>query len=111
MVILGVATAVWLLGGSGWVIIPAYLLVINILTVLLFRFDKFIAGGSWTRAPEKVLLSLAFFGGSLGAFWAMFMFPERHKTQKKLFQRFYWSIVALQLLSSCVVAFVWFSLR
>lgn len=59
------------------------LAIVNALTFLIFGWDKLCAKKNWWRIPEKTLLTLAFFGGSLGAFLGMRIF--RHKTQHKQF--------------------------
>ncbi|WP_188670063.1 DUF1294 domain-containing protein [Neptunicoccus cionae] len=67
------------------IILPlgAYLGVINLLTVLLFRHDKRQAEKRGWRVPENTLLALAILGGSLGAKWAQYAL--RHKTRKQPF--------------------------
>lgn len=56
-----------------------YLLVVNISTVVVYGWDKLSAKQDWQRVPEKILLLLALFGGSVGAMAAMTFF--RHKTR------------------------------
>ena len=57
---------------------------INILAFVLWGIDKEKAKkGKW-RISESLLLSLALFGGSLGALLGMLVF--RHKTQKWQFK-------------------------
>jgi uncharacterized membrane protein YsdA (DUF1294 family) len=46
------------------------------------------------RVPERVLLLLAFVGGSVGAWLGMKVF--HHKTIKGAFRRNFWIVVALQ---------------
>ena len=59
-------------------------LILNIVTFCVFWWDKAAArGGKW-RIAENKLLSLAFFGGSLGAFAAQRLL--RHKTRKEPFR-------------------------
>lgn len=84
---------------------PAWLawwLAINVATVLLFGYDKAIAGGRRRRIPERTLLGLTLLGGSPGALLAMGLF--RHKTAKPTFRRSVGIIVAVQL-----VALWWFA--
>lgn len=83
-------------------VILIYLLGVNIVTVLLFRFDKSMSEVNGRRIPEKTLLTLAFMGGSPGAFWARRMF--RHKTQKQPFSTYLILIVLVQILMA--VSFV-----
>ena len=61
----------------------AFLLVINLVTVLHYWEDKRRArAGAW-RVPESTLLGLAAIGGSPGALLACRLF--RHKTRKQPF--------------------------
>ena len=60
-----------------------YLTAINLLTLLLFLWDKLSALRSGERIPEAVLLFAALFGGSAGALLGMDLF--RHKTQSAHF--------------------------
>jgi len=69
-------------------------LALNVATVLVYGYDKAIAGGSRRRIPERTLLALALVGGSPGALLAMGLF--RHKTAKVGFRRSMMTIVALQ---------------
>lgn len=55
-----------------------YLLIINAAGFLLMLIDKWKAKNNLWRIPEKVLLSVALVGGSLGALIGMRTF--RHKT-------------------------------
>ena len=57
--------------------------LINLITFMLFGFDKLRAeAGSW-RISEGTLLAWAFFGGSIGAYAGRAVF--RHKTRKQPF--------------------------
>ena len=63
-----------------------FLMYIGILSLVAFVFyglDKRYAVRHAWRVPEKVLLSLGFFGGSCGALLAMQLF--RHKTKHYYF--------------------------
>ena len=82
--------------------LPAYLLAVNGCTLLLYGYDKLIAGSGRLRVPEKVLQGLALTGGSPAALLAQKLF--RHKTIKGSFQLAYWAIVALQLLALVLLA-------
>ena len=87
----------------GWIsgfFLP-YLIATNVVTFLFYGYDKWIAGSSFTRLPEKVLHGLAVLGGSPAALIAQKLF--RHKTIKKSFQIVYWLIVVIQ-----IVGLVWF---
>lgn len=79
------ATAILLYWWSGWTFYPIWLLTVNLITFLFFRFDKRQAQlPNATRVPEIVLLSLLSAGGVLGGGAAMYMRP-RHKTRKLSF--------------------------
>lgn len=57
--------------------------IINLVTFMLFGFDKLRAeAGSW-RISEGTLLTWAFIGGSIGAYAGRRVF--RHKTRKQPF--------------------------
>ena len=61
----------------------AILTVVSFLAFLVYGIDKRRAvEGKW-RIPEKVLLSLSFFGGAIGGYLAMQ--TVRHKTRKWYF--------------------------
>jgi uncharacterized membrane protein YsdA (DUF1294 family) len=89
--------AIGLTGFSGLGLVAAWLLAINLITLLVYRYDKFIAGRQQTRVPELVLLGLALIGGSLGGYLAMYLFRKQHKTKNPGFLIAFWAIVALQI--------------
>ena len=60
-----------------------YLALINIVTFFVFLWDKKAAEKGKDRVKIVTLLSLSFFGGSLGALGAMYLF--RHKTNRIYF--------------------------
>ena len=60
------------------------LVVLNVITFLVFGYDKLIAGGKARRVPEKILWILAALGGSVGGLLGMYVF--HHKTRKLSFQ-------------------------
>ncbi|HZX78441.1 DUF1294 domain-containing protein [Lysobacter sp.] len=83
---------------------PAWLawwLALNTATVLVYGYDKAIAGGPRRRVPERTLLGLALLGGSPGALMAMWMF--RHKTAKRSFRNKVAVILTLQVLAVAAV--------
>lgn len=57
----------------------AYLIVINVVTFLIFCWDKYCAVSHKWRVPENTLIGLALLGGSVGAYAAMQ--TVRHKTR------------------------------
>ncbi|MDH3891849.1 MAG: cold shock and DUF1294 domain-containing protein [candidate division Zixibacteria bacterium] len=79
----------------GWSELLAYLLSINVVTFILYGYDKYIAGRAGLRVPEIVLYLLAFLGGSPAVLAGQRIF--RHKTIKRSFQFVYWTIVVLQV--------------
>lgn len=97
LALLLMVTIIGFYGPSWSVIILAWLLAVNLVTLLVYRYDKLVAGRGYTRAPEVVLLGLALLGGSLLAYVAMYQLKPRHKTQSSGFLISYWAIVALQI--------------
>lgn len=76
----------------------AWLLAFNAVTVLVYGYDKAIAGGRRRRVPERTLLGLALCGGTPGAMLAMWLF--RHKTAKRSFRNAFAFIVAAQAIAA-----------
>ena len=60
-----------------------YLLLINATGFLVMLYDKFLARNNLHRIPEKTLLGIAIFGGSIGCLLGMY--TVRHKTRHKSF--------------------------
>ena len=60
-----------------------YLGIINIVAFIVYGIDKLAAIKQKSRIPIITLLGLAFIGGSIGAWIAMYVF--RHKTRKDYF--------------------------
>lgn len=73
-----------------------YLLVVNIAAFAVYGWDKMCAKRGMWRVPEKVLLLLAFLGGSVGAMVGMAIF--RHKTLHLKFRYGVPLILILQLI-------------
>ncbi len=67
--------------------------VMSLLGFLLMGVDKLLAKWDKRRISEKTLLSVAFFGGALGAWIAMVLF--RHKTKHRAFS---WGLPAMAVL-------------
>lgn len=60
-----------------------YYLVINLITFLVWGFDKWRAQNQQWRVSERILFSLIIIGGAVGALFGMQIF--RHKTRKNRF--------------------------
>ena len=56
----------------------------NVLTFLLYGWDKLCAKQHWRRIPESVLIGIAFLMGALGALFGMVIW--NHKTSKMKFR-------------------------
>lgn len=63
-----------------------YLILMNALGLLLMYADKRRAKRKRWRIPERTLLLVAAFGGSLGSLMGMYLF--RHKTRHRKFTVF-----------------------
>ncbi|MFT7388785.1 MAG: uncharacterized membrane protein YsdA (DUF1294 family) [Candidatus Endobugula sp.] len=77
-------------------IVVAFFIALNIITGIMYAYDKMVSGSTLIRIPEKLLHGLAFLGGSPSALIAQILF--RHKIIKHSFQIVYWRIVSVQLL-------------
>ena len=76
--------------------------VMSFITFIAYGADKLKAKRRSWRIPEKVLLSLSFFGGALGGLFAMTLF--RHKTQHWYF--YFVNVVGLILhVVICILPF------
>lgn len=64
-------------------IINLYLTIINISSVLLMGIDKILAIKKKRRISEHTLITISFFGGSIGTLLGMLIF--RHKIRKPKF--------------------------
>lgn len=84
-------------------LIYIYLLCINALSFLLYGLDKLKARKNRRRVPERSLIALACFGGTVGALLAMYFF--HHKTRKNKFRLGLPLILLIQiaLLSYCIL--------
>lgn len=78
------------------------LAVINVITFIAFGWDKQKARQGGWRIPERTLLLLALFGGSVGAWAGMKVF--RHKIRKG---RFKTGILAILTLQCAGVVLAW----
>jgi uncharacterized membrane protein YsdA (DUF1294 family) len=99
---LAVALAAWL-----WLRLDpllAWLLAVNLVTLLTYGYDKSVAGSGRMRVPERVLLLLALAGGSLAALVGMRLF--HHKTSKESFQVKFGFVLLVQAIL-VVIYFLW----
>ena len=64
-------------------IINIYLIVINIISLILMGIDKLLAIKNKRRISEHSLITISFFGGSIGTLLGMIIF--RHKIRKPKF--------------------------
>jgi uncharacterized membrane protein YsdA (DUF1294 family) len=71
------------------------LLAINLVTFVLYAFDKLMAWRGRWRVPETTLHLFCFIGGSPAAFIGQRLF--RHKITKDSFRRVFWILVVLQV--------------
>lgn len=78
-----------------------YLLAVNVLTFIVYGFDKRKARRKRWRIPEATLLGLAVVGGSVGAWIAMRLF--HHKT---LHNKFRYGIPAIFLLQTALALYL-----
>jgi uncharacterized membrane protein YsdA (DUF1294 family) len=93
------ALTAWLLADRlNFSALLAFLAGINLATFAAYAYDKSVArgeGGRLWRVPETVLHVLALAGGTPAAFAGQKLL--RHKTVKRPFRVWFWSIVVLQI--------------
>jgi uncharacterized membrane protein YsdA (DUF1294 family) len=77
--------------------------LMNLLAFGFFGWDKHRARTGGWRVPERTLLSLALFGGSVGAKLAQRRF--RHKTRKQPFAAYLNAILFLHMISGLLVIY------
>src|SRR5690606_15758329 len=73
-----------------------YLIIINYVAFSLYHLDKQRAIKGKPRISEKNLLTVAAFGGTLGAWLGMTKY--RHKTKKLSFKLWFYAILILQII-------------
>jgi len=78
-----------------------YLVIVNLIALLLFGYDKHCAVSHKWRIPEKTLIASAAIGGSFGAYLGMVSF--RHKTQHQLFQICVPSLLVVQTIILLII--------
>lgn len=91
-----VVLSAWLIFSFNWHWLIAYLLGINMTTLLYYAYDKAVAGSKLWRVPEAVLHTLALIGGAPAAFAGQKLL--RHKTIKASFQRVFWISITIQVI-------------
>ena len=77
------------------IVIPALLLILNLVSFFLMRYDKQCAKKNKRRVPEKTLFLSAILFGALGGTLGMFLF--RHKTKHWYFAWGFPILAVLQL--------------
>ncbi|HZQ07317.1 MAG TPA: DUF1294 domain-containing protein [Anaerolineae bacterium] len=88
-----------------WDIVLSWLVAITPVTLLAYRFDKWLAGTDHLRVPERVLLLLTLAGGTLGAIAGMWFIGQHHKTSKTSFILPFLGILVMQAI--LVGVYVW----
>ena len=83
-------------------VILALLLVLNLVSFFLMRYDKQCAKKNKRRVPEKTLFLSAILFGALGGTLGMFLF--RHKTKHWYFRVFFPLFLVLQ---AAVLGYLW----
>ncbi len=81
--------------GMNIIVVEAYI-ILNVLTFIIYWFDKFAAKHKQWRTPEKILHRLELGGGWFGGFVAQQIL--RHKTIKTEYQRTFHLIVAAHII-------------
>lgn len=105
---------VWAVIGSPWGFLAVWLVVINLLTFLVFGWDKWKAKykekhQSARRVPEKTLFLLSAAGGSAGALLGMRVW--HHKTLHRSFRIGIPLILLLQILIPAGLWLYWNVIR
>lgn len=78
------------------IIIVIYLVIINIVGFASMGIDKWKAKHHAWRIPERILFTIAIFGGSLGSLIGMYTF--RHKTKHWYFVYGFPAIFAIHII-------------
>lgn len=81
--------------------ITIYFILVNLLAIVLFGYDKHCARRHKWRIPEKTLITSAVIGGSVGAYVGMITF--RHKTNHKLFQICIPTLLIAQIITLLII--------
>lgn len=83
--------------------LPAYLIFINVISVLVFSLDKLNAKNNKRRVPEKVLHLLELLGGVFGIIVAIYLI--HHKSSK-----WQYYVITYIILLAWILAFQHFEL-
>lgn len=83
-------------------ILLTYYIVITVVTMLVYGWDKLSAKKDWRRIPEHTLLFISLIGGALGGLLGMLIW--HHKTRKAKF----WVV---QIFAIILHIFVWFGIH
>lgn len=86
------------------IIIVTYLMLINLAAFIMYGVDKQKAVRHKWRIPERTLIGIAVFGGSLGALLGMKVF--HHKTKHRKFTVGVPAIIAVQVIVFVLVLIV-----
>ena len=74
-------------------VVLGVLLILNVVTWAIYRWDKRRARRGARRVSERTLLLLAWLGGWMGALVAVYAHRQRHKAQKLSFMLPLWVAV------------------
>lgn len=74
---------------------------INVITFLVFGWDKRQSERDGSRIAERTLIAIALLGGALGALLGQQIF--RHKTRKQPFRTLLWCAAIINILVAIVV--------
>ena len=91
---------------STFILLCAYLLVINLIAFAMMGSDKHRAKKNAWRIPEKALFTSALLGGSIGAILGMQQF--RHKTKHWYFK---YGMPAILIAQVALLIFLWVRFR
>ncbi len=97
-VVLMIVAMIWLDLGAGW----AWLLSVNVATMLIFGWDKLKALVAGRRVPESTLHSFVAVGGGAGLLLGVDAFKHKKSDEKRRFRQRAWNIVLIQ----AVIAFL-----
>lgn len=94
----------WYFGWKIQIMIAIYLILVNLTAFIMYGLDKQKAVRHKWRLPERTLIGIAVFGGSLGALIGMKVF--HHKTRHKKFTIGVPVIIAVQVTAFVLVLII-----